>query len=273
MPVFSPIAAKPSARLHEVVDLPTPPLPEATAMTCLTPGMPAALEVARACRSGRVADTTYSSRSKRIALLRIARAQIVLGGHDGRPLRRPMRVEAFVHHGLDAAIRAHLDDVETFGVGALEHPVLLAELGEHAVDRAFGSKGRAAGDAKERLFFLQHGKRRVPGLEIEPRLKANDLFRTRRFAKPALHAQAFGKSQHRAVGIVRQRPRRTGGDAGMAERAALDVEIDAAERRPGRQRHDIDRRGPRPKPLAKCGLKHAAFGAARDEAGKALRLD
>jgi hypothetical protein len=45
MPAFSPIAAKPSARLHEVVDLPTPPLPEATAMTCLTPGMPAAFEV------------------------------------------------------------------------------------------------------------------------------------------------------------------------------------------------------------------------------------
>src|SRR6266481_8361767 len=118
MPVFSPIAAKPSARLQE-----------ATAMTCLTPGMPAAFEVARACGSGRVADTTCSSRSKRIALLRIARPQIVLGGHDGRPLRRPMRVEAFVHHGFDAAIRAHLDDVDTPGIVTLEHPVLLAELG------------------------------------------------------------------------------------------------------------------------------------------------
>src|ERR1700738_3918624 len=110
MPVFSPIAAKPSARLQEVVDLPTPPLPEATAMTCLTPGMPVAFVVARACRSGRVADTTCSSRSQGIALLRIARAQIVFSGHDRRPLRRPMRVEAFVHHGFDAAIRAHLDD-------------------------------------------------------------------------------------------------------------------------------------------------------------------
>src|SRR5712691_6997477 len=178
MPAFSPMAAKPSARLHAVVDLPTPPLPEATAMTCLTPGMPAALEVARACGSGRVADTTCSSRSERIALLCVARAQIILSGHDGRPLRRPMRVEAFVHHGFDAAIRAHLDDVETFGVGALEHPVLLAELGEHAVDRAFGSEGLAAGNAKERLFFLQHAKRRVPGLEIELRLKGDDILGT-----------------------------------------------------------------------------------------------
>src|SRR6478752_528847 len=139
MPVFSPIAAKPSARLQEVVDLPTPPLPEATAMTCLTPGMPAAFEVARACGSGRVADTTCSLRSERIALLRIARAQVVLGGQDRRPLWRSMRIEAFVYHGLDAAIGAHLDDVETSGVGALKHPVLVAELGEHAVDRALGA--------------------------------------------------------------------------------------------------------------------------------------
>src|SRR5260370_18602388 len=110
--------------------------------------MPAAFEVERACGSGRVADTTCSSRSERIALLRTARTQIVLGGHDGRPLRRPMRVEAFVHHGFDAAIRAHLDDVETFGVGALEHPVLLAALGEHTVDRTLGAKGLSAGNAE-----------------------------------------------------------------------------------------------------------------------------
>src|SRR3979490_3556201 len=101
MLVFSPIAAKPSARLHEVVDLPTPPLPEATAMTCCTPGIPAPLEVARACRSGRMADTGCSSRSERIAFLRIARAQIILGGHDGRALRRRMRVEALVDDRFD----------------------------------------------------------------------------------------------------------------------------------------------------------------------------
>src|SRR5260370_16859204 len=131
MPVFSPIAAKPSARLQEVVDLPTPPLPEATAMTGLTPGMPAAFEVARACRSGRVADTTCSLRSERIALLRIARAQIILGGHDGRPLRRSMRVETLVDDGFDPTIRAHLDDVETFTVNPLQHPLLLPDLHHH----------------------------------------------------------------------------------------------------------------------------------------------
>src|ERR1700692_4013666 len=178
MPVFSPIAAKPSARLHEMVDLPTPPLPEATAMTCLTPGMPAAFEVARAFGSGWMADTTCSSRSERIAFLRIASAHIILGGHDGRALRRRMRVEALVHHGFDAAIRAHLDDIDPPGVGALEHPVLVAELGEHALDRAFGAERLAAGDAVERLFFLQHTQRRVPAREIEPRLERDDFFGT-----------------------------------------------------------------------------------------------
>src|ERR671914_2466418 len=90
IPVFSPSAAKPSARLHEVVDLPTPPLPEATAMTCLTPGMPAAFDVARALRSGGVADTG-GSRSKRIVLLHFARAQIIFRRHDRRGPRARTR--------------------------------------------------------------------------------------------------------------------------------------------------------------------------------------
>src|SRR5882757_1365500 len=100
MPVFNPIAANPSARLHEVVDLPTPPLPEATAMTCFTPGMPAAFEVARALGSGRMADTVGSSRSERIVLLCIACAQIILCCHDGRALRCHVGVETLVHHGF-----------------------------------------------------------------------------------------------------------------------------------------------------------------------------
>src|SRR5438445_7122494 len=113
MPAFSPRAAKESARLHEVVDLPTPPLPEATAMTCLTPGMPDAREVARAPGVGWVADRTGSSRSKGIAFLRSASAQIIFGRHHRRPLRCSMRVKTLIDHGFDAAVRAHLDDVDT----------------------------------------------------------------------------------------------------------------------------------------------------------------
>src|SRR6478609_589508 len=201
MPVFSPSAAKPSARLHEVVDLPTPPLPEATAMTCLTPGMPAAFDVARAWRPGGGADTGCS-RSKRIVLLHIARAQIILRRHDRRALRRRVRIETFVHDGFDTAVRAHLDDVEAPGVGALEHPVLIAEFCQHAVDRAFGPEGFAAADAVERFFLLEHTLRRVPGLEVETRLDADDFLGAGGFAEAALHAEALGEAQHGAVGIV-----------------------------------------------------------------------
>ena len=41
MPTFRPRSRRPSARLTAVVDLPTPPLPDATAMIEVTPGMPA----------------------------------------------------------------------------------------------------------------------------------------------------------------------------------------------------------------------------------------
>src|SRR5664279_5262795 len=185
MPTFSPMAAKPSARLHDVVDLPTPPLPEATAMTCLTPGIPAALEVAGARVSGWVVDTACTSRSQGIAFLGRARTQIILGRHHGRPRRRRMRIKAFVDHGFDPAVRAHLDDIDAFGVSALEHPVLFAELGEHALDRAFGAERLAAGDAVKRLFFLQDAQRRVPCGEIESRLQRDDFLGTGGFAEPA----------------------------------------------------------------------------------------
>src|SRR4029079_10330654 len=217
MPVFSPSAAKPSARLQEVVDLPTPPLPEATAMMCLTPGIPDAFDVARALRSGGVADTGCS-RSKRIFLLHIARAQIILCRHDRRALRRGMRIKTFVHHRFDTTVRAHLDDVEPPGIGALEHPVLLAEFCQHAIDRALGAEGFAAGDAVERLFLLQH-PRRVPGLEVKTRLDGDDFFGAGGFAEPALHAEAFGETQHRAIGVIGQRAGRAGAEAGMAPRA------------------------------------------------------
>src|SRR4051794_32915184 len=138
MPVFSPSAAKPSARLQEVVDFPTPPLPEATAMTCLTPGMPAAFDVARAGGAG--LGRARSLRSERIDFSGVAGAQIVLGGHHRRPLRRRMRIETLVDHGFHAAIGAHLDDIDAPGIGALEHPVFFAEFGQHAVDRALGAE-------------------------------------------------------------------------------------------------------------------------------------
>ncbi len=53
MPTLSPRSRRPSARLTAVVDLPTPPLPEATAMMAPTPGMPVGACGARAPGCGR----------------------------------------------------------------------------------------------------------------------------------------------------------------------------------------------------------------------------
>src|SRR5918912_218842 len=52
-PTRRPSAWSPSARLAAVVDLPTPPLPDATAMMALTPGTPATRGVAACGVAGR----------------------------------------------------------------------------------------------------------------------------------------------------------------------------------------------------------------------------
>ena len=59
----------------------------------------------------------------------------------------------------------------------------------------------------------------------------------------------------------------------MAQRAAVDIQLHGAEGRARRQRHDIDRRGRGEVKLAKRRLEHAAFRAARHEAGGLLRGD
>src|SRR3954471_23817086 len=47
-PPLRPRSRKPSARLSAVVDLPTPPLPDATAITAATPGISACLDIGEA---------------------------------------------------------------------------------------------------------------------------------------------------------------------------------------------------------------------------------
>src|SRR6266581_4668172 len=57
-PTRRPRSRRPSARLSAVVDLPTPPLPEATAMTAATPGISACLDIGDAGLCGGLcADT------------------------------------------------------------------------------------------------------------------------------------------------------------------------------------------------------------------------
>mgnify|MGYP003693610945 CR=1 FL=1 len=68
------------------------------------------------------------------------------------------------------------------------------------------------------------------------------LLRAGRLAQPALHAGVLGEAQHRPLGIVAERAGRAGRHAGETERAALDIDLDRAERRARGQRDDVDRR-------------------------------
>ena len=65
----------------------------------------------------------------------------------------------------------------------------------------------------------------------------------------------------------------TCGDAGLAERAAFDIQLHTAERRTGRESDDINRRGGRKAQLTECRLQHTTFRAARNEARRVLGRD
>ena len=67
-------------------------------------------------------------------------------------------------------------------------------------------------------------------------LQRDHLLRAGRLAQPALHAGILGEAQHRPLGIVDERAGRAGRHAGEAERAALDIDLDRAERRARGQR-------------------------------------
>src|SRR5690348_15409365 len=88
-----------------------------------------------------------------VALL-LALTQIILSGSHGRP-RRAVGVEILLGHDGDAAVFAHLDDIEA-ARRTLEHPMLGFELGQDALDRALDAERLVAADALERRFLLEH---------------------------------------------------------------------------------------------------------------------
>ena len=83
-PVLTPLAARPSARLTAVVDLPTPPLPEATAMMCFTPGTsmrpPPPVRLAAGADGAVAVAVAMSGRLRRCGR---RRRRGPLGRHDG----------------------------------------------------------------------------------------------------------------------------------------------------------------------------------------------
>src|SRR5260370_41156523 len=97
-----------------------------------------------------------------------------------------MRVEVFLRDNDDAAILAHLDEIEALR-RALVHPVLAFELGEDAVDRAFDAERLSAADAVKRLLLPEHPRRRGGG-ERQTQAQREHLPRTGRLARPAWRA-------------------------------------------------------------------------------------
>src|SRR5437763_11324096 len=69
------------------------------------------------------------------ALAFLALAQVILGGARLGPRRGAVGIELLLGDGEDAAVLAHLDDIEALR-RILEHPVFAGELGGHALDRA-----------------------------------------------------------------------------------------------------------------------------------------
>src|SRR3954464_14555831 len=85
-PILRPCARSARARLQAVVDLPTPPLPEATAMTCVTPGMIWARgEGACAGRPGAGAGEVAGPLAAGRSAVRLANTPETTGGGPPKP--------------------------------------------------------------------------------------------------------------------------------------------------------------------------------------------
>ena len=102
MPVLSPMACRPSARLTAVVDLPTPPLPEATAIMCLMPATWIAVPPAAGSRCRAAAGRAPGARLLHPGAFR-HRSAPRRGAGCCRPARLLRR-----QHGDDALHAVHL---------------------------------------------------------------------------------------------------------------------------------------------------------------------
>src|SRR6185437_6245597 len=100
--------------------------------------------------------------------------QVIVRGARFRPRRRAVRVEAVLGHGGDAAVLAHLDDLEA-ACRILVHPMLALELGDDALDRAPDAERLVAANAVKRLLLLEHARRRDRRAEVEARRQADHL--------------------------------------------------------------------------------------------------
>ena len=153
-PTLRPRSRRPSAILTAVVDLPTPPLPEATAMMALTPGTPAARAAAlrgpRRCRRRR--PGCRRRRSARGAACGAGRALRRQRDHDrghagqrldGRFGALADRLPGLHHRGIDG------DREENLAVGNDDRRTATPVFGQRD---AFGRGTRARGSPERRSW-------------------------------------------------------------------------------------------------------------------------
>src|SRR5260370_39492261 len=138
-------------------------------------------------------------------------------------------IELLLAHGDDAAIGAHSDGVEALVAGRI-HPVPAFELCCDAIDRALDAEGLAASHAKCGLFFLDHLRRRPGRAEVDLRLERDYLFGTGTLTQSALHAGVFDEFEDRTLRIVAKCPGGADRNTGQAQRTAVGVDADGANR-------------------------------------------
>ena len=144
MPTLSPRSRRPSARLTAVVDLPTPPLPEATAMIAATPGMPDG-DGAEARRAPDRVSHHDRAAVRRPAPLGPAAAAVRRGAGASRPLGGQRH-----HHRFDARHGADR------GLGTLAHR--LPRLHRAGIDGDRQKNLAVAGDDFGELASCRQGR-------------------------------------------------------------------------------------------------------------------
>src|SRR5262245_23713366 len=110
----------------------------------------------KGCRPMQLGKSPSSPpRSPLLALGLLAFAQVILRRARMGARRGAVGVEVLLGYDGNAAVVAHLDEVESLAAAALVHPVLVGEPGRHPLDRALDAERLAAADAAERLLLLE----------------------------------------------------------------------------------------------------------------------
>ena len=165
-PTLRPRSRSPSARLTEVVDLPTPPLPDATAMIASTPGTPGGpcRRAATAPRRGAAAGA-IAARAPQPAARRSAVRAIIAEVHAGH---RPHRLLGPLAHRLPGLHHRRVDTDREEHLTVADHDIgQRAGIGQRLPSGGHGGKLCRTWSLVGAMFLLLAPD---AGLALDPRL-------------------------------------------------------------------------------------------------------